>query len=122
MKSVVKYYTKQKSSVYTCFLDAAEAFDRVSFWTLLSKLIKQNILLVIVTRIISLWCQIQPMCMKRGKISSTYFNVLNDVSQGGVLSPKMFSIYVDDVLLDLDVCKSRCYINDQCINHVMCGL
>ena len=30
VKSVIKYYTKQKSSVYTCFLNAAKAFDRVS--------------------------------------------------------------------------------------------
>ena len=43
VKSVIKYYTKQKSSVYTCFLDAAKAFDRVSHWTLFSKLINRNI-------------------------------------------------------------------------------
>ena len=42
-KSVFKYYTKQKSSVYACFLDAAKAFDRVSHWTLFSKLNNQNI-------------------------------------------------------------------------------
>ena len=48
VKSVIKYYTKQKSFVYTCFIDAAKAFDRVSHWTLFSKLIKQNIPLVIV--------------------------------------------------------------------------
>ena len=88
MKSVIKYYTKQKSSVYTCFLDAAKAFDRVSHWTLFSKLIKRNIPLVIV-RIIAFWYQTQPMCIKWGKNSSTYFNVLNGVRQGGVLSPKI---------------------------------
>ena len=27
VKSVRKYYTKQNSSVFTCFLDAAKAFD-----------------------------------------------------------------------------------------------
>ena len=33
VKSVIKYYTKQNSSVFTCFLDAAKAFDRVSHLT-----------------------------------------------------------------------------------------
>ena len=47
VKSVIKYYTKQNSSVFTCFLDAAKAFDRVSHWTLFSKMIQRNILLVI---------------------------------------------------------------------------
>ena len=116
VKSVLKYYTKQKCSVYTCFLDAAKAFDRVSHWTLFSKLIKQNIPLVIV-RIIAFWYEAQPMCIKWGKISSAYFNVSNGVRQGWVLSPKLFAIYVD--ALDLTMCKSGCYIDDQCINHVM---
>ena len=30
VKSVIKYYTKQNSTVFTCFLDAAKAFDRVT--------------------------------------------------------------------------------------------
>ena len=118
VKSVVKYYTKQKSSVYTCFLDAAEAFDRVSHWTLFSKLIKRNIPLVIV-RIIAFWYQTQSMCIKWGKNSSTYFNVSNGVRQGGVLSPKIFAIHIDDLSPDLAMCTSGCYIDDQCMNHVM---
>ena len=118
VKSVIKYYTKQKSSVYTCFLDAAKAFDRVSHWTLFSKLINRNIPLVIV-RIIAFWYQTQPMCIKWGKICSAYFNISNGVRQGGVLSPKLFAIYVDNLSQELAMCKSGCYIDDQCINHVM---
>ena len=56
VKNVIKYYTKQNSTVYTCFLDAAKAFDRVSHWTLFSKVIKRNVPLVIV-RIIAFWYQ-----------------------------------------------------------------
>ena len=40
VKSKIKYYTKQKSSVHTYFFDEANAFYRVSHWTLFSKLIK----------------------------------------------------------------------------------
>ena len=39
VKGVIKYYTKQNSTAFTCFLDAAKAFDRVSHWTLFSKMI-----------------------------------------------------------------------------------
>ena len=48
VKSVIEYYTKQNSTAFTCFLDAAKAFDRVSHWTLFSKMIKRNVPLVIV--------------------------------------------------------------------------
>ena len=59
------------------------------------------------------------MCIKWGKNSSTYFNVSNGLRQGGVLSPKLFAIFVDDLPQDLAMCKSGCYIDDQCMNHVM---
>ena len=38
---------------------------------------------------------------------------------GGILSPKLFAIYVDDLSHELTLCKSGCYIDDQCMNHVM---
>ena len=48
VKSAIKYYTKQNSTVYTCFLDAAKDFDRVSPWPYFSKMIKRNVPLIIV--------------------------------------------------------------------------
>ena len=42
VKSVITYYTKQNSTVFTCFLNATKAFDRVSHWTLFSKMIKKK--------------------------------------------------------------------------------
>ena len=48
VKSVIKYYTRQNSPVYTCFLDASKAFDRISHWTLFKKLIACNTPLLIV--------------------------------------------------------------------------
>ena len=51
------------------FFDAAKAFDRVSHWTLFSKMIKRNVSLVIV-RIIAYWYQTQTMCVKWGKFNS----------------------------------------------------
>ena len=115
VKSVIKYYTKQNSTVFTCFLDAAKAFDRVSPLTLFSKMIKRNVPLFIV-RIIAFWYQTQTMCVKWGKVNSAYFNVSNAVRQG---APKLFAIYVDDLSHELTLCKSGCYIDDQCMNHVM---
>ena len=81
-------------------------------------MIEWSVTLVIV-RIIACWYQTQTMCVKWGKINSAYFNVSNGVRQGGVLSPKLFAIYVDDLSFELTLCKSWSYINDQCMNHVM---
>ena len=108
VKSVIKYYTKQNSSVFTCFLDAAKTFDRVSHWTLFSKSIQRNIPVVIV-RIIAFWYQTQPIIIKWRKFNSMYFKASNGVRQGVVLSPKLFAISVDNLSQDLAMCKSDCY-------------
>ena len=106
VKSVVKYYTKQTSSVFTCFLDTAKAFDIVSHWTLFSKLIKRNIPLVIV-RIIAFCYQTQPMCIKLDV--SLDFSIRNDIKFNPIRSvfvvfkPKSNKLYCKNVRLDCDI-------------------
>ena len=72
-------------------------------------MIKKKVPMVIV-RVIAFWYQTQPMCIKWGKANSDYFNILNGVRQGGVLSPKLFAIYIDDLSNELALCKSGFYI------------
>ena len=35
LKNVIQYYRQHNSPVFTCFLDASRAFDRVNYWTLI---------------------------------------------------------------------------------------
>ena len=50
---------------------------------------------------------------------SGFFSISNGVRQGGNLSPKLFSVYIDDLSDKLVKCKVGCYIDNLCINHVM---
>ena len=54
VNSVVRYYKQFHSSVYTCFLDANKAFDRINHWTVFSKLIARVVPYPLV-RIIMFW-------------------------------------------------------------------
>ena len=45
------------------------------------------------------------MCVKWGKVNSAYFNVSNGVRQDGILSTKLFAIYVDDLSHELIGCE-----------------
>ena len=108
VKSVIKYYTRQNSPVYTCFLDASKAFDKISHWTLFKKLIACNTPVLIV-RILTFWYQRQSICVKWGKRTSEYFSIINGVRQGGVLSPQLFAIYMDDLSVCLTKCKAGCH-------------
>ena len=46
VKSTIKYYNIYNSPVYSCFLDASNAYDRVNHWTLFKKLLKRSISVV----------------------------------------------------------------------------
>ena len=37
VKSIIRYYNYYNSPVYTCFLDASKAFDRINHWTMFKK-------------------------------------------------------------------------------------
>ena len=42
-----------------------------------------------------------------------------EVRQGGVLSPQLFAIYMDDLSVCLTQCKAGCHLNETVTNHVM---
>ena len=84
-KSIMKYYTEHDSPVFTCFLDASKAFDRINHWTLFRKMIDSKMPLIIV-RIIIFWYKSQLVCIKWGKLASNFFRISTGVRQGGILS------------------------------------
>ena len=50
---------------------------------------------------------------------SYYFYISNGVRQGGILSPKLYSVYVDDFSDYLVKSQIGCHIEHVCVNHVM---
>ena len=55
------------------------------------------------------------MCIKWGQSTSCFFTVSNGVRQGGILSPRLFAVYVDDLSKQLSDARSGCFIGHQCI-------
>ena len=51
--------------------------------------------------------------------TSTPFLVTNGVRQGGILSPALFSLYMDDLSKQLQQCKSGCMVGEDLINHMV---
>ena len=50
---------------------------------------------------------------------SESFFVSNDVCQGGILSPYLFFLYVDDLTYNLNTAKAGGYVGNYCLNHIM---
>ena len=116
LKNTIAYYKSYNSPVFACFLDASKAFDRVNYWKLFSKLIKRGVSLIIV-RLLSFWYSSQQFCVKWGNSTSAFFFTGNGVRQGGILSPRLFTFYLDDLSLHLKSVNIGCFIDDVCVNH-----
>ena len=61
----------------------------------------------------------QTICVKWGNCMSDCFYVSNGVRQGGILSLKLYSVYVDDLSDYLVMSQIGCHIDNVCVNHVM---
>ena len=50
---------------------------------------------------------------------STTFKVTNDVREGGILSPYLSNVCVDELSKQLKMCNVGCSMNGHLINHIM---
>lgn len=118
LKESIDRYIEQQSTVYLCFLDASKAFDRVNHFSLFNKLINGGVPGYLV-RILVFWYSNQVMCVRWGTTMSKGFKVTNGVRQGGILSPYLFNIYLDDLSTILKKQYAGCKIANQIINHLL---
>ena len=89
MKSVIKYYNLYNSPVYSCFLDASKAYDRVHHWALFKKLFKRSISVIIV-RILMFMYSKQEICIKWGNESPTCFTITKEYAKVVFCHPHCF--------------------------------
>ena len=118
LKEIIDAYRVLNGSIFACFLDASKAFDRVNHGVLFDKLIERGVPGYIV-KILIYWYSNQQMCVKWGNVLSDHFTVSNGVRQGGILSPYLFNMYMDDLSVKLNSCNTGCVFNNLRINHVM---
>ena len=63
VKLVIKYYNYFSSPVFTCFLDASKALDRVNHWTLFKMLLLKGVPTVLV-KFLCFWYGSQQLCIE----------------------------------------------------------
>ena len=58
------------------------------------------------------------MLVRWGDTCSARLCVTNDVKQGGIISPMLFNLYMDDLSLTLNCSNIGEYIGTSLINHL----
>jgi Reverse transcriptase (RNA-dependent DNA polymerase) len=78
-------------------LDASKAFDRVDHNTLFQKIDARTIPQCFINIIRDWYSKINAV-VRWGGVLSCSFRVYNGVRRGGVLSPLLFNVYIDDLI------------------------
>ena len=97
VRCVVDHYINNGSTVNLCALDLSKAFDRLNHYCLYIKLMNKRLPIQIL-RVIENWFAICLTCVKWHNNFSQFFKLDRGTRQGGVLSPALFNVYIDDVI------------------------
>ena len=109
LKEVITHYNSNGSDVYACLLDASKAFDRVNHGKLFKLLLNRNLPGVVLRLLFDIYSRQYVYTQWNGELSQP-ISMLNGVKQGGVLSPILFCIYMDELLTRLKNTGVGCYM------------
>jgi len=112
---IVEPFVNNGSTVNICALDLSKAFDRMNHYALFLKLMDRNVPYNLLS-VLEGWFSISRTCVKWHNYVSAFFNLSAGVRQGGVLSPLLFSIFIDDIVDRIQRANVGCYISTVCVS------
>ena len=105
----IDQYLSKGSTVYGCLLDCTKAFDTVLHSLLFQKLLDAGVPPIIVRLLISMYRNQAANVRWKGQLSEDFL-IRNGVRQGAVISPILFSFYMDNLFDILKKSGSGCMV------------
>ncbi|CAL4102696.1 unnamed protein product [Meganyctiphanes norvegica] len=105
----IEYYKSNNSNVHVLLLDASKAFDRVNYIELFNKLLDRGMCPLTVRLLLNMYTK-EKLQVKWNNNISHKFNVINGVYQEDVLSPLLFSVYIEELLEKLKRNGIGCFL------------
>ena len=110
LRTVIDYYIKNGSTVNICALDISKAFDKVDHFALFNLLMDRHLPKCFIAVLIE-WLSKCFACVRWNGVYSNWFLISAGVRQGGILSPTLFSIYMDPLIANLRQLGLGCQIH-----------
>ncbi len=109
LKVTVNYYWNRHSNVHVAHIDASKAFDIVRYYLLLELLYKQKLPHIMIRTIMDMY-ECQESRVVWNNEYGEYFTSTNGVYQRGIISPLMFTVYMDKLIKELKASGIGCLI------------
>ena len=111
MRTVVDHFSENGSTVNLCSLDVSKAFDKVNHHVLFTKLMQRKIPVNLIKLLMSWYSNSIAVVNWYGSISKSY-RLRSGVRQGGVLSPNLFAVYINSVIITIDESNLGCQVGN----------
>lgn len=118
LRQAVEYFNNRSSNVYVASLDASKAFDRVNHFKLFSVLIRSGLPQCFINVIVNWYAKLS-VVVKWNNCNSSTLSVLSGVRQGGLLSPILFNLYVNNMISSLRNKKYGCHLGNVYLGCIM---
>ena len=118
LKSCVEYFTTHGSNVFVTFLDCSKAFDTISHYGIFIRLMERGVPICFLKIMIYWYLNMKSRCRWNDSFSE-YFDVLSGMKQGGVLSPRIFTLYVNELIIRLRKRGVGCHLISYFIACIM---
>ena len=113
VRKVVDHYVNGGSTVNVCLLDLSKAYDKMNHFGLYIKLMNRSIPVQVLS-VLENWFALCLSCVKWGSVMSYFYVLKTGVRQGGVLSPFLFSVFIDDLVKLVNKDNIGCRIGASC--------
>jgi len=118
VKNTVQFFNKKGSCVNIGLIDVKKAFDKANFWGILIHLQKNHVNPKII-ELMEHWFRSSSVRVKWNDILSKPVTLSAGVRQGSILSPLLFSSFIDILLTELEKSNRGCFLNGQCLNSFL---
>ena len=108
----IDHFMRSGSEVFVGVMDMSKAFDNVKQSSLFWQLIKRDFPPIYIRLILVMYSQQSANVLWNGQTSKD-FSIGNGVKQGGVLSPRLFCIYIDGLFKFLRRKKTGCWLHKE---------
>ena len=118
LRERVDYFVSHGSNTFVAFMDCSKAFDKISHYGLFLKLMERNVPLCFIDILVYWLSNLTSQCCWASVLSDP-FPVISGIKQGGVISPKLFIVYMDELLLSLRKAGVGCHVRSSFVGAIM---
>ena len=118
VRKTIDFFVERQTTVNVCALDLAKAFDKMNRFGCFIKLMNRGCPMVLIN-ILDCWFSKIFACVRWGECISDFVSLICGTRQGGVASPVLFSVCVNDIIIKLQRSGLGCHIHFISFNAFM---